>query len=94
MEFQGLLRVQDVEKESQYGYVYGVSGPGKWSEASNMLKPKLVIQELAYLCVIHRAIGLFLAMHVRDSKIFMVRVIKKYTCCTFGALSVRTYVRV
>ena len=43
MEFQGLLRVQDVEKESQYGYVYGVSGPGKWSEASNMLKPKLVV---------------------------------------------------
>lgn len=27
MDFQGLVRVQDVEKESQYGYVYGVSGP-------------------------------------------------------------------
>ena len=24
-----LMRVQDVEKESQYGYVYGVSGPGE-----------------------------------------------------------------
>ena len=28
MEFKGLVHVQDVEKESQYGYVYGVSGPG------------------------------------------------------------------
>lgn len=37
MEFQGLVHVQDVEKESQYGYVYGVSGPGNWNDASFML---------------------------------------------------------
>jgi len=36
MEFQGLVRVQDVEKESHYGYVYGVSGPGKLNEALSM----------------------------------------------------------
>ena len=29
MDFLGLARVQDVEKESQYGFVYGVSGPGE-----------------------------------------------------------------
>ena len=40
MDFLGLERVQDVEKESQYGYVYGVSGPGKWS--NNF--PALILQ--------------------------------------------------
>lgn len=29
MSSQGLPKVADVEKESLYGYVFGVSGPGK-----------------------------------------------------------------
>ena len=49
MEFQGLMRVQDVEKESQYGYVYGVSGPGELSEASSMLG-----QIICYTPIIHQ----------------------------------------
>lgn len=28
---KGLPKVDDVEKESEYGYVYSVSGPGKFS---------------------------------------------------------------
>ena len=30
-----LPKVRDVEKESLYGYVYGVSGPGEWTACYN-----------------------------------------------------------
>ena len=29
MSWKGLLKVRDAEKESMYGYVFGVSGPGE-----------------------------------------------------------------
>ena len=60
MEFQGLPRVQDVEKESQYGYVYGVSGPGELSEASSALS------QIVYYRT--RTTRLYLALHVNEGK--------------------------
>ena len=34
---QGLPKVRDVEKESQFGYVYSVSGPGKGMQLLSFL---------------------------------------------------------
>ena len=32
MSSHDLPKVRDAEKESLYGYVYSVSGPGKWTQ--------------------------------------------------------------
>ena len=47
MDRKGLPKVQDAEKESLYGFVFAVSGPGAWrlgSRASNIPRPVCNLQ--------------------------------------------------
>ena len=49
MASKGLPKIADVEEESQYGYVFGVSGPGKSTACTTPLKKNCIISDWDFM---------------------------------------------
>ena len=80
-----LPKVADVEKESLYGYVFGVSGPGETIWHSSRVN-NILYSDCMVLCV---CVCVCVCLNIKDGNALLLAMMPS---CSFGTVSLSVHV--